>query len=147
MPNRLEKEKEKVVPRWFYRDLSLSSKNNIKQAVVNYILDRHLRHKLPKGNVETCKSVLPTLRAFEAKWTDVTHDNFNTGEYKAHQDYVDTARNLLKSRKELNGLLDDAEGKEKEEDDDQEDSGKEEEQEDQDAKNSNQILEQPMQQI
>lgn len=111
---------EKKGPRWFGRPLTESSKTMVKQAIVNYILAKGLRHKLPKGNVETCKNVLPYLQPFEPKWRDVNHDNFNTGQHKAHGDLLDTTRNFLKSRRELDELLDEAEGSEPDEDEEAE---------------------------
>ena len=71
--------KSKTVPTWFTQKPSDIAVARFKKATVRYIIDEKFQQKLPKHNVNLCRSILPILRAYDRKWNDVTHDNFNTG--------------------------------------------------------------------
>ena len=130
------------VPSWFSQKPSITSKARYKDAVVNFIIDKDLRTKLPKANITTYKAIIPWVQTFERKWKFVTNDNFNTGQYKAHEVYADVVRNLLKSHKELSTMLDIAEGHldDQQEDDDQGSDDQEEELDEMSPNGSDKLL-------
>ena len=109
--------KPKNIPSWFTQKPSDIAMARFKKATVRYIIDNHLKNKLPKPTTNLCRSILPILRVFDRKWNDVTHENFNTT-YLAHAVFSDTVRSLIQSKKELKLMLDleDPQGGEEEED-------------------------------
>jgi len=97
-------------PSWFDHTPNTKSIEHFKDAAVNYILDKKLRKKLPKPDIDTVKAMLKWVGPFERRWMDVTIDNFNTGRHKAHLGCYQTIINLLNSREELIKRLDIADG-------------------------------------
>ena len=92
------------IPKWFDAEPSQLQKSRFKHAVVDYVHHKKLRHNPPKPSVHLSKTILPYLQVLDRKWEKVTSSNFNPAQHRAHQRFVDTARNLLNSKAELEHL-------------------------------------------
>ena len=99
------KDFEDDTPSWFSREPPAAMKGRFKDAVVNFILFKGLRHKKPRHTVHLTKTILPWIRALDSKWSTVTSAQYNPTKHVAHQRYNETVRNLLNSESELERML------------------------------------------
>ena len=126
--NKVSKTSPKM-PAWFHQQPNATSRGRYKDATVRYIIDEKLQDKLPKPNMNLYKAILRIIKVFKRRWSDVTVENFNPNLYTAHQCYVDTIRNLINSKRELQQMLDEEDPRAEEEDNEEADWPEEEAQE------------------
>ena len=90
---------------WEEEEPSVDDKAGFKRALVLYIMENNLKDDTPAATMDTYKAVLPYLSNIVPKWNTVKTNELNPLKHKAHQSYMDTIRNTLKSRKQLKTLL------------------------------------------
>lgn len=90
---------------WEDEEPSLEDKTAFKRALAIYIQKTDQRNNLPQASMETYKQVLPYLQDIVPKWSRVRTNGLNGEKHKAHQFYMDTIRNTLKSSRQLRRLI------------------------------------------
>lgn len=90
---------------WHDQEPTATQKALVKDALVNYIVDKELRDKWPKPSNQLCKSMLPWLQPLNRKWEKVTQNNFDPGQHVAHRRLYDIVRHLLNSGGELKKMI------------------------------------------
>ena len=95
----------KKTPGWCSKTVKEKDKLNFKRSIANYIVRNCLEDELPHANMETYKSCLYEISLIDQRWSEITSDNFNTGQFSHHREFANTIRNTLQSKKVLEELV------------------------------------------
>ena len=60
------------MPAWYIVKPTDKQKRQYQKVLVKHILDKNLRNKIPKANIEVVKALFPLMKEENATWAKIT---------------------------------------------------------------------------
>ena len=95
------KEKKQVNVPWEDAEPSQKEKEDMKDAVLDYFLDKKKDANDLEMTVQLVTRMIPQLAFIDAQWSSVDSDKFRIHKHVRHRTFYDTVRHMLRDRKKL----------------------------------------------